>query len=265
MALIKCPECGRENVSDKAPSCPGCGYEIYKNLYGNGDILSSGNSTSSETIIDNGEKKQTNKSGKIILFVIAVIAAVVIFLIWYSSTRCAYPGCNEHKASSGRYCAYHKTLVSSYLNYSSSSTSNSSSTTASNSSSSTKRSISEVVSFGRKGVKINSADGVEVGVNIEKVTNKDIKYIYSTAYFYNAVGDSVNCEISGKSSKDITYTGPLEDDAWHTFYKDTIAWNKTIDRVVFTDFEVVYMDGTSEKCSGKVTATKDDDNYFKMN
>lgn len=28
MALIKCPECGRENVSDTANSCPNCGYEI---------------------------------------------------------------------------------------------------------------------------------------------------------------------------------------------------------------------------------------------
>jgi ribosomal protein L37E len=28
MALIKCPECGRENVSDTAESCPDCGYGI---------------------------------------------------------------------------------------------------------------------------------------------------------------------------------------------------------------------------------------------
>ena len=28
MALIKCPECGRENVSDSATSCPNCGYGI---------------------------------------------------------------------------------------------------------------------------------------------------------------------------------------------------------------------------------------------
>lgn len=28
MALIKCPECGRENVSDSAESCPNCGYGI---------------------------------------------------------------------------------------------------------------------------------------------------------------------------------------------------------------------------------------------
>lgn len=28
MALVKCPECGRENVSDSATSCPNCGYNI---------------------------------------------------------------------------------------------------------------------------------------------------------------------------------------------------------------------------------------------
>ncbi len=28
MALIKCPECGRENVSDGAAACPDCGYGI---------------------------------------------------------------------------------------------------------------------------------------------------------------------------------------------------------------------------------------------
>lgn len=28
MALIKCPECGKENVSDSAEACPNCGYGI---------------------------------------------------------------------------------------------------------------------------------------------------------------------------------------------------------------------------------------------
>lgn len=27
MAIIKCPECGRQ-ISDKAPTCPSCGVEI---------------------------------------------------------------------------------------------------------------------------------------------------------------------------------------------------------------------------------------------
>lgn len=28
MALVTCPECGRENVSDKTISCPSCGYNV---------------------------------------------------------------------------------------------------------------------------------------------------------------------------------------------------------------------------------------------
>lgn len=28
MALVKCPECGRENVSDSAEMCPECGYNV---------------------------------------------------------------------------------------------------------------------------------------------------------------------------------------------------------------------------------------------
>lgn len=33
MALIKCPECGKENVSDTAAACPNCGYDIRKYIY----------------------------------------------------------------------------------------------------------------------------------------------------------------------------------------------------------------------------------------
>ena len=28
MALVKCPECGKENVSDSAEACPECGFGI---------------------------------------------------------------------------------------------------------------------------------------------------------------------------------------------------------------------------------------------
>ena len=28
MALIKCPECGREKVSDTAEACPDCGFGV---------------------------------------------------------------------------------------------------------------------------------------------------------------------------------------------------------------------------------------------
>lgn len=28
MALVKCPECGKDSVSDSAINCPECGYAI---------------------------------------------------------------------------------------------------------------------------------------------------------------------------------------------------------------------------------------------
>ena len=34
MALVKCPECGRDNVSDTASACPDCGFDI-KTYYEN--------------------------------------------------------------------------------------------------------------------------------------------------------------------------------------------------------------------------------------
>lgn len=33
MALVKCPECGKENVSSTATACPQCGFNV-KGYYG---------------------------------------------------------------------------------------------------------------------------------------------------------------------------------------------------------------------------------------
>jgi len=50
MALIKCPECGRENVSDTAKACPDCGFNISKH-YGTEISLTSRNNTKTRRII----------------------------------------------------------------------------------------------------------------------------------------------------------------------------------------------------------------------
>lgn len=38
MSLITCPECGRENVSSYAESCPQCGYPIKNSIIANNNI-----------------------------------------------------------------------------------------------------------------------------------------------------------------------------------------------------------------------------------
>ncbi len=59
MALIKCPECGKE-ISDKAVSCPNCGYEGFKK-----------------------KKKITKKSAVIIGVIVAVIVFVIVMLLLF--------------------------------------------------------------------------------------------------------------------------------------------------------------------------------------
>lgn len=70
MALIKCPECGRENVSDSAESCPNCGYGIkahfdklknivYVLLLDPADYNKSVNTLLSHMILSNGVENGT--------------------------------------------------------------------------------------------------------------------------------------------------------------------------------------------------------------
>lgn len=101
MALVKCPECGRENVSSTAKSCPGCGYNI-KAYYA---------SEQQKETVSNTAASDNKINVKAIIGV--AVACLVIFCIYYFSTRCAYDGCTEKKTSNSKYCAYHS-LSSSY-------------------------------------------------------------------------------------------------------------------------------------------------------
>lgn len=89
MSLVKCPECGRENVSDTAKACPGCGYNL-KAYYEDKDM---------HNILP-------QKNDKRIIIWIAIIG-IIIFGIYYYATRCDYDGCNEKRATSSKYCYYH--------------------------------------------------------------------------------------------------------------------------------------------------------------
>ena len=66
MALIKCPECGRENVSDRAPACPGCGYVFFEQA---------------KTGIKNEECKKNRKKRFIIPIIIIFLMIIVIISV----------------------------------------------------------------------------------------------------------------------------------------------------------------------------------------
>ena len=66
MALVKCNECGRE-MSDKAASCPGCGAP-----------------TAAEKVSTASAPKTKRKTSPVTW---AVVAALVLGLLWYSQSR----------------------------------------------------------------------------------------------------------------------------------------------------------------------------------
>lgn len=92
MALIKCPECGKENISDQAFSCPNCGYPINR----------------IEQPIRNTTAVSTRSNNKIFIFII--LGILFIFLLGfalYKGSRCKFPGCNNTKLKSNDYCSDH--------------------------------------------------------------------------------------------------------------------------------------------------------------
>ena len=113
MALIKCPECGRENVSDSAKACPGCGFQINEHFHKQDDK----NSINNESVVNknnsNTNSNNSNDDAKKVIIIVCILGAV-IWCLWYFSSRCEMEGCNEQKASSGRYCTHHKSAIDSY-------------------------------------------------------------------------------------------------------------------------------------------------------
>ena len=105
MALIKCPECGRENVSDSAEMCPDCGYRIKAHF----EIIQGE---------ENRKKENTkrNSSFRVICFIVLFIS-VIIFYVIFQEGQCKNRNCDERAVKNGKYCAKHTCTVEGCYNY----------------------------------------------------------------------------------------------------------------------------------------------------
>lgn len=72
MALINCPECGKENVSDSAESCPNCGYNIKKHVENN-----------KKSTLKQNEKADTFKKSPLNMIVFCIVAIIVAVIILF--------------------------------------------------------------------------------------------------------------------------------------------------------------------------------------
>ena len=135
MALIKCPECGREKVSSKAEACPNCGFPISESFafeYPNVYIQTEANYSEPQIQeINTPELKLTwdqkyNNKNKLtwdqkynnkpknsntnIIPVVIIICCIFLLgfgYLNYQSTRCRVPGCDNKRMSSSDYCINH--------------------------------------------------------------------------------------------------------------------------------------------------------------
>ncbi len=89
--------------------------------------------------------------------------------------------------------------------------------------------------------------GVEWTFKIRNNTDKEIKYITFQWSCYNAVGDSIRDEISGKDYVRIKYTGPLAPGATTDKKRNTtLFYNHAYANMKWNEITVEYMDGTTE-------------------
>ncbi|MBR0156619.1 MAG: hypothetical protein IJM20_03750 [Clostridia bacterium] len=101
----------------------------------------------------------------------------------------------------------------------------------------------------------NSAGGVDVGFAIKNLGEKTIKYAGIFCIPYNAVGDAVTCDVSGKSEDGVKFTGPLApgETAFNKLWSN--AWyNHSITTVKVSKVELIYMDETTETIPGSMIA-----------
>lgn len=100
MALIKCPECGKENVSSSAISCPECGYGIKAHFEKEEkEKLQSDDNTSNPEL-----KKSSVIKG---FAVVVVIFLILCGYAFYQESKCKWLKCDEMAIKDSRYCEKH--------------------------------------------------------------------------------------------------------------------------------------------------------------
>jgi len=118
MALVKCPECGREKVSDSAEMCPDCGYAV-KAYYDKVKQEEKEKRLAEERkrLQDEHEKQHQENMSKYfgspikkIAWVIVVLFVFISFIAIIASEnakKCTFSSCDEYKKEGSDYCREH--------------------------------------------------------------------------------------------------------------------------------------------------------------
>ena len=89
---------------------------------------------------------------------------------------------------------------------------------------------------------INSANGIQIDMNISNLSDKTIKYATFYILPFNAVGDVIVSEIDGKSLAALTLTGPLDPGEYTTTVWENVWYNLTFSCFEISEIDIEYMD-----------------------
>ncbi|MBR2190895.1 MAG: Ig-like domain-containing protein, partial [Eubacterium sp.] len=101
---------------------------------------------------------------------------------------------------------------------------------------------------------INYVNGVEPWFTFKNNTSKTIKYITTTLYAYNRVGDPAKCEITGVNHATLKFVGPIKKHKSRYYEKSAVIYNGTTGKIKIRKITVQFMDGTTKTYSMKRSA-----------
>lgn len=159
----------------------------------------------------------------------------------YSHQReltCETDSCTRDKVDGGNFCSYHTCEISGCYNKKYSDTDY----CFNHQIDMRKRLTGSSFSFS-----LNSAGGIKFNFSAKNTTGKEIKYVRFDVKLQNAVGDSVQDEITRSSSVSVEIVGPIKLGERVSMSDEIIGYCDTCARLDIDDITIVYTDGTSEK------------------
>ena len=151
--------------------------------------------------------------------------------------RCAYTSCGNRVVSGGKYCYTHTCDADGCFNQ-----------IEINSANCSEHQIDMRTRLGRPSMSfsLNSAGGIKFSFSASNNSGKTIKYVRFNVYLKNAVGDSIQEEISDKYYADVEIIGPIKSGETVRMNSEIIGYCDNLARIDIRDITIVYTDGTSE-------------------
>lgn len=99
---------------------------------------------------------------------------------------------------------------------------------------------------------INSVGGVEVSFSFQNLTEKQIAYVYIDFYFYDTMGNKINCEIKNTNHVKAQITGPINAGETEECNFGAMIYNSTTGAIFPKNITIEYTDGQTQTINNQL-------------